>query len=423
MNRGSLKKESRIWFDRALIGMILADGQVVEPEKKLLDQMIRQDDPDRELSEWEYLKRCLDSRKIPELPNLVLDEETAWDLLRMLALVAVSDFDLDMREEMYLFQLGEKLGFSQSMTRYTLQWALSMTGLRHPSSKQGAAPKPDAGSSPQLIAVLWRMAPALRVSDLLKQAARFLKAAKAYSPDLVVFPDFFSDAFLRRLNTLSDDERQVLLGRSLTQVREYLTTWAEQENLNIYAGNLQVREWKSYFDLMVLCRRDGSWEERVHTSIAAHDGLLWQPDSAVHVLRTDLGCIGVLSHHPGDIDPQQVVADRNLDLLLVPHWPSSDQEDSAPVLQQEMQFYSVLSGQIPDEKHRFSTEHPEVGLFTETDAVFPHLQPPQNEREAELCATLDLDLLRQYQNHEELPVGNVSDNVRFYRVNWLTRNS
>ncbi len=423
MNRGSLKKESRVWFDRALIGMILADGQVVEPEKRLLDQMIRQDDPERELSEWEYLRRCLDSRKIPELPKLVLDEETAWDLLRMLALVAVSDFDLDMREEMYLFQLGEKLGFSQAMTRYTLQWALSMTGLRHPSAQQGETRPHDGGESPQLIAVLWRMAPALRVSDLLKQAARFLKAAKAYSPDLVVFPDFFSDAFLRRLNTLSDEERQVLLGRSLTQVREHLTTWAEQENLNIYAGNLQVREWKSYFDLMVLCRRDGSWEERVHTCIAARDGLIWQPESAVHVLRTDLGRIGVLSHHPEGASPQQVVVDRDLDLLLVPHWPSGDQEDSVPVLNPSKQFYSVLSGQMPDEKHRFSTEHPEVALFTETDAVFPHLQPPRNEREAELCANLDLDLLRQYQHHQELPVENVSDQVHFYRVNWLARRS
>lgn len=419
----NLEKEAKVWFERALVGMVVADGQIVEQERKLLDQVLRRDDLERDMKEWDYLQSCLQDHRIPELPELALDEESAWHLLRMLALVAVSDLDLDLREEMYLFKLGGHLNFSQEMIQHTLHWALNMTGLRHPRVKHGTQAS-QASHSPQMIAVLWRMAPAVRATDLLLQAEQFIRMVKPFNPDLVAFPDFFSDSFLRRLNTLSDEERRVLLGRNLGQVRERMMELAQKEDINIYAGNLQLREWKSYFDLMVLCRRDGSWEDRVHASVAAEDGLLWQPESALHLLRTDIGRIGVLPHHPGELDPGELIQERELDLLLVPSWPAHGKASSKPpIMNQKDIFYAVLSGRLADEHHHHREPSPQVAIFNSTDAVYPQQSSNKlsDEREARLCASLDLDLLREYRELDDLQSTSLEESVNFYEVDWFLR--
>lgn len=110
-NYDGLSLEERQWIGSAIAGMILADGSLDASEI----QAFRKNTTFLDETSLQKLIEQLRNKTLEELPDIKLDKQTAFTLLKQLSQLAVVDKSFSENEESYLREISSKLGFPEEV--------------------------------------------------------------------------------------------------------------------------------------------------------------------------------------------------------------------------------------------------------------------------------------------------------------------
>lgn len=105
----SMAPETKHWFAKAIVGMILADGKIAKEELDYLNNLISF------LSEpniVEDASKMLKNNEVPSLDPLDISTNEALEIVKHLTIIAVVDEALANREVRYLKFVADQLGLS-----------------------------------------------------------------------------------------------------------------------------------------------------------------------------------------------------------------------------------------------------------------------------------------------------------------------
>ena len=117
----SLPNEAKVWFAKAVAGIIVADHKINEAELYYLQGTIMF------LGDEEEVKKIISLVKKKEKPNLAFlktDRKTATRIFIELATLAVTDDKLSQSEADFFIHVGGKLGFDTFFSRRVLGYQL-----------------------------------------------------------------------------------------------------------------------------------------------------------------------------------------------------------------------------------------------------------------------------------------------------------
>ncbi len=106
-----LNPRAREWFATAMVGMVLADGDIDRSEMDFLLKVI-QLVPDMDVVD--RLKKFLQFKTIPPIGSPTgIDRKEGMSMIIDLIRVAVADQDFDRKEKEMVADIGKSLGFKQ----------------------------------------------------------------------------------------------------------------------------------------------------------------------------------------------------------------------------------------------------------------------------------------------------------------------
>ena len=107
----ALNPRAREWFATAIVGMVLADGDIDRSEMDFLLKVI-QLVPDHDVID--RLKKFVQFKTIPPIGSPTgIDRKVGMSMIIDLIRVAVSDNDFDSKEKEMVASIGKSLGFKQ----------------------------------------------------------------------------------------------------------------------------------------------------------------------------------------------------------------------------------------------------------------------------------------------------------------------
>lgn len=110
----SLIEEEKKWLSSAIIGMICANGEIDESESRFVQialDLIDTIDSVKNISDIIY-----EGKKHVLSTILVADRSRAYEMMSIVASVAISDGRLSKSEERYLLECGAEIGFDEDFS-------------------------------------------------------------------------------------------------------------------------------------------------------------------------------------------------------------------------------------------------------------------------------------------------------------------
>mgnify|MGYP001389939023 FL=1 len=112
-----MTSEQKFWFASSIAGMVGADGHAQNKELEFLRQAINFLDTKEDVDKIIHMVKDLGHGVHPNLDKITIDYKQAFFILKYLAQIMVSDFDLSPKEIRFFLKAGELLGFS-SVDKY-----------------------------------------------------------------------------------------------------------------------------------------------------------------------------------------------------------------------------------------------------------------------------------------------------------------
>jgi len=107
-----MTSEQKFWFASSIAGMVGADGHAQNKELEFLRQAINFLDTKEDVDKIIDMVKDLEHGVHPKLDKIAIDYKQAFFILKYLAQIMVSDFDLSPKEIRFFLKAGELLGFS-----------------------------------------------------------------------------------------------------------------------------------------------------------------------------------------------------------------------------------------------------------------------------------------------------------------------
>ena len=107
-----MTSEQKLWFACSIAGMVGADGHAQNKELEFLRQAINFLDTKEDVDKIIDMVKDLEHGVHPKLGKIAIDYKQAFFILKYLAQIMVSDFDLSPKEIRFFLKAGEMLGFS-----------------------------------------------------------------------------------------------------------------------------------------------------------------------------------------------------------------------------------------------------------------------------------------------------------------------
>ncbi|MFZ5629625.1 MAG: GNAT family N-acetyltransferase [Spirochaetota bacterium] len=278
--------------------------------------------------------------------------------------------------------------------------------------------------------VQWQMRTVASVEEFLKQAEFYVDAVSGYKADFLVFPELFNAPLLAPYNKEKPSDAMRMLAAQTDMLREALMNMAIAYNINIVAGSMPELREESLYNVSILCRRDGTWDEqeKIHLTPSEEDHWGFRGGNRLNVFDTDVGKVGILVCYDVEFpELPRLLAERGVDILFVPF--STDTRNAylrvrhcAMARAVENEFYVVISGSVGNlpNVENMDIQYAQSAVFTPSDIAFPQdavVAEAVANTEMTLIADLNLELLKELRT--EGSVRNMRDRRRdLYRLVW-----
>ena len=138
----SLPEPIKIWSAKSIAGIIVADGRVTDSEIAILRESISFLKDGAMINE---IVEMVKNREKPKLPVLKIDRKIASNMLMALAVVALSDDNLNPQEIQYFNYIAARLGFETGFAKLVISWCkdyVNLTKKKNDILKKGEQTRP-----------------------------------------------------------------------------------------------------------------------------------------------------------------------------------------------------------------------------------------------------------------------------------------
>lgn len=279
--------------------------------------------------------------------------------------------------------------------------------------------------------VQWQMRTVTSVEEFLKQIEFFVDAVSGYKADFIIFPELFNAPLLAPYNKEKPSDAMRMLAAQTDKLREEFINLALAYNINIVAGSMPELREDMLYNVSILCRRDGTWDQqdKIHLTPSEEDYWGFRGGNRLNVFETDAGKIGILICYDVEFpELPRILAERGVNILFVPF--STDTKNAflrvkhcAMARAVENECYVVISGNVGNlpNVENMDIQYAQSAVFTPSDISFPQdamIAEAIPNTEMTLIADLNLNLLREIRTQGS--VRNMRDRRHdLYRLQWF----
>jgi predicted amidohydrolase len=196
------------------------------------------------------------------------------------------------------------------------------------------------------------------------------------------------------------------------EILEFFIQKAVQYNINIITGSMPYYHEERLYNVVFLCRRDGSYETQYKIHITPCEENDWGMigGDEVKVFETDAGRVGILICYDSEFpELSRHLADQNLDILFIPFCTDTSTGyhrvrycSQARAIENEC--YVAIAGSVGNlpKVTNMDIQYAQSAVFSPSDFAFPNtaiVTESTTNTETTLIADVELDELRNLHNH------------------------
>ena len=260
--------------------------------------------------------------------------------------------------------------------------------------------------------VQWQMRELANFEALVDYIDYFVDAISSYQSDFVLFPEFFNAPLMQAYNHMGESQAIRELAGFTERLREKFCEMAVSYNINIITGSMPVLRDEGLFNIVYLCRRDGSWDyyEKVHITPSEKEAWGMQGGSRVKTFDTDAGKIGIVVCYDVEFpELSRMYADEGMQILFVPFLTDTQNgymrvRNCAMARAIENECYVAIAGSVGNlpKVTNMDIQFAQSAVFTPSDFAFPTnciKAEASPNAEMTIVADVDLDLLKELHSH------------------------
>lgn len=320
------------------------------------------------------------------------------------------------RKEIYdpvmTFQLSNDFHVKKALTNYLLDDTESQAyaTLIEWNNVYYAPPRAVLGTKSVvrlgLVQMQMRSTPGLQ--EFFEYVEFFIDAVSGYQSDFVVFPEYVNAPLMAPFNEDGAAAAIRKLAGFTGEIRDFFIQKAVEYNINIVTGSMPYYEKGSLYNVVYLCRRDGTWDHQYKLHITPSEVRDWGMTGGdeLKVLDTDCGKVAMLICYDVEFpELGRLLADRGVRILFVPFCTDTATGynrvrycSQARAIENEC--YVAIAGSVGNLPGvvNMDIQYAQSAVFSPSDFAFPNqaiVSETTPNAEATLIADIDTDLLKE----------------------------
>lgn len=266
-----------------------------------------------------------------------------------------------------------------------------------------ASPKPVRVGLVQL-----QMRPTPDLAAFFDHVGFFIRAISGYHADFIVFPEYVNAPLMAPFSGAGAAGAIRELAGLTSTIRDFFVQQAIACHINIITGSMPVIENGKLYNIVYLCRRDGTWDFQHKLHITPSEEQEWQMTGgdALKSFDTDCGRIGMLICYDVEFpELGRLLADQGVRLLFVPFCTETLSGyhrvrycSQARAIENEC--YVAIAGSVGNLPGvpNMDFHYAQSAVFSPSDFAFPNqaiVSETTPHAEATLIADIDTDLLKE----------------------------
>lgn len=236
----------------------------------------------------------------------------------------------------------------------------------------------------------------------------FIDAVSGYKSDFVVFPEYVNAPLMAPFNADGAAASIRKLADFTDEIRDFFVRKAVEYNINIITGSMPHVVEGNLYNIVYLCRRDGTWDYQHKLHITPSESRDWGMvgGSELKVFETDCGKIAMLICYDSEFpELGRLLAEQGVRILFVPFCT-----DTATGYNRvryccqaraiENECYVAIAGSVGNLPGvvNMDIQFAQSAVFSPSDFSFPNqaiVSETTPGTEATLIADIDTDLLKE----------------------------
>ncbi|MCB1102173.1 MAG: carbon-nitrogen hydrolase family protein [Kiritimatiellae bacterium] len=269
-----------------------------------------------------------------------------------------------------------------------------------------------------LVQLQMRITPNLQA--FFEHAEFFIHTISGYKADFIVFPEYVNAPLMAPHQKEGPAGAIRKLAETTDQIREFFIHKAREYNINIITGSMPRYKEGKLYNVVYLCRRDGTWEEQYKIHITPSEETDWGMVGGhqVRAFDTDCGRIAMLICYDVEFpELGRILADQGVQLLFVPFCTDTATgyyrvRYCAQARAIENECYVALTGSVGNlpKVENMDIQYSQSVVFTPSDFAFPsNAIKAEATPNTEMILVADLDLTLLNELHTYGAVRNLKD--------------
>ncbi len=257
-----------------------------------------------------------------------------------------------------------------------------------------------------------QMRPVAGLADFYAGVEFFIKAVSGYRADFVVFPEYVNAPLMAGFGALGAAAAMRRLAEYTDEIREFFVSKAVEYQINIITGSMPVCREGRLYNIVYLCRRDGTCEAQCKLHLTPGEVQEWGMTGGddLKVFDTDCGKIAMLICYDVEFpELGRLLAEGGARLLFVPFCTDGATGyhrvrycSQARAIENEC--YVAIAGSVGNLPgvENMDIQYAKSAIFSPSDFAFPHdavVSEATPNVEATVIADVDLALLEDLHHH------------------------
>lgn len=239
----------------------------------------------------------------------------------------------------------------------------------------------------------------------------FIEAVSGYQSDFVCFPEYINAPLMAPFNAEGAAGAIRKLAELTGEIREFFLRKAVEYNINIVTGSMPLYREGRLYNVVYLCRRDGTWEEQYKIHITPSEEKDWGMvgGDELRVFETDAGRVAMLVCYDVEFpELGRVLAEQGVQILFVPFCTDTSPgyhrvRYCAQARAIENECYVVVAGSVGNlpKVVNMDIQYAQSAVFSPSDFAFPNraiVSEATTNTETTLIADVDLHDLHDLHN-------------------------
>lgn len=258
----------------------------------------------------------------------------------------------------------------------------------------------------------------------------FIDAVSGYKADFICFPEYINAPLMAPFNADGAAGAIRKLAGLTEEIRDFFVQKAVEYNINIITGSMPFYQDNRLYNVVYLCRRDGSYEKQFKIHITPGEEKDWGMigGDIVRVFDTDAGKVAMLICYDVEFpELGRILADQGVQILFVPFCTDTSPgyhrvRYCAQARAIENECYVVVAGSVGNlpKVVNMDIQYAQSAVFSPSDFAFPNkaiVAEATTNTETTLIADVDLHDLTDLHSYGS--VRNLQQRrTDLYRLNW-----